>query len=172
MTPAKLTQTSLATISQAGVCKLTPTEAFTNGVNIRTALREQPQQTRGALVNMIGDLCRFIDAKRTLTTDSDIAFTVETIIDKYPALKLEEFRLICDGLKRGEYGKFYERLKLAEIEEAIKQYEGSTKAEVLEKLHQHKEVMRGTQDGQKVSYEPQSMADVQRLRWNEITGKK
>ena len=68
---------------------------------------------------MIAGLCRFVDAKRTITTDEDLIFTVESVIENYPALTLEEFRLIVDGMKRGQYGKYYERLKLPEIENAI-----------------------------------------------------
>ena len=169
-TPAKLTQTALQNILKQGVFKLTPHEAFTQGLNIRSAAKTHPQEVRTVLLTMLGDLCRFIDAKRTLTTDEDLIFTVDAILEGYPALKLEELRLIIDGMKRGQYGKFYERLKLAEIEEAIKTYEGTIKAEVLEKLHQHKIVTRGVDDVSKINYEPQSMADVKRKRWQEVYG--
>jgi len=119
---------------------------------------------------MVGDLCKFIDAKRTLTTDEDLIFTVESILEGYPALKLEELRLIFEGMKKGNYGKFYERLKLAEIEEAIRKYEGTTKADVLEKIHQHKIITRGVDDVSKIKYEPQSMADLRRKKFKEIYG--
>ena len=54
-----------------------------------------------ALVKLVAGLCRFVDAKRTITTDEDLIFCVESIIENYPALTLEEFRLIVDGMKRG-----------------------------------------------------------------------
>lgn len=167
MTPQKLTQNALQTISKAGVCSLTPHEAFTKGLNVRKALRIAPQETRAALVGLVGSLCRFIDAKRTITTDEDLIFTVEAILEGYPALTLEELRLIVDGMKRGQYGKFYERLKLPEIEAAIQQYEGTTKAEVLERIHVHKVVERGTDDVSKIKCEPQTIADVRRKQWFE-----
>tara|TARA_R100001163_G_C5055794_1_gene192223 strand:+ start:529 stop:891 length:363 start_codon:yes stop_codon:yes gene_type:complete len=117
------------------------------------------------------DLCQFVDAKRTLTTDEDIIYTVEAIIEGYPILTIEEFRLICDRMKRGMYGKFYERLKLAEIEEAIRDYEGNQRARVLEEMHTYKSIERGLKEGQKVNYKPQSMADLKRKRFKEIFGK-
>lgn len=126
-----------------------------------------PQETRLALVTLVGGLCRFIDAKRTITTDEDLIFTVETVLEKYPALTLEEFRLIVDGMKRGEYGKYYERLKLPEIEAAIQQYEGTTKADVLERKHVYKEVTRGAEDVSKITWQPETLADLKRRRWFE-----
>ena len=172
MTPQKLVQNALANISKKGVLKLTPKEAFSEGLNIRKALRIEPQQTRMALITMIADLCRFIDAKRTLTTDEDLIFTAEAICEGYPALTLEEFRIICDRMKRGQYGKYYERLKLAEIEEALQQYEGNDRAKVLEELHTYKDITRGVDDVSKIKYEPQSMAQLKAKRFNEIFKKK
>lgn len=167
LTPQKLTATALQTISKAGILKLTPTEAFKHGTNVRKAMRVAPQETRLTLVTLIGGLCQFIDAKRTITTDTDLIFTVEAILEGYPALTLEELRLIVDGMKRGHYGKYYERLKLPEIEAAIQQYESTTKAEVLERIHTYKHVERGTDDPDKIKFEPQSMADLKRKRWFE-----
>ena len=119
----KLVANALQTISTKGIVKYTPIEAFKEGLNIRKALRVQPKQTKQILCALVMDLCQFVDAKRTLTTDDDIIYTVEAIIQGYPILTIEEFRLICDRMKRGLYGKFYERLKLAEIEDAIKDIE-------------------------------------------------
>jgi hypothetical protein len=167
----KLVASALETISTKGIVKYTPKEAFKEGLNVRKALRVQPQQTKQILCALVMDLCQFVDAKRTLTTDEDIIYTVEAIIEGYPILTIEEFRLICDKMKRGQYGKFYERLKLAEIEEAIKHYEGNQRAKVLEDMHTYKSIERGLKEGQKVNYQPQSMADLKRKRYKEIFGK-
>lgn len=165
LTPQKLTQTALQTISQAGTVKYTPQEAFKNGLNVRKAMRIAPQETRLALVKLVAGLCSFIDAKRTITTDDDLIFTVETILDNYPALTLEEFRLIIDGMKRGHFGKYYERLKLPEIEDAIRHYEGHTRAPILERLNANPTITRGVDDVSKIKHEPQSMADLRRKAW-------
>lgn len=134
---------------------------------MRRAIRLAPQETRLTLVGLIAGLCSFIDAKRTLTTDEEIIFTVEAIIENYPALTLEEFRLIVDGMKRGQYGKYYERLKLAEIEAAIQQYEGTTRAPLLEQIHVYKDITRGVEDVSKIKHVSETMADLKRRRWFE-----
>jgi len=126
---------------------------------------ESAYHTREAMVTMIADLCRFVDAKKTISSTPDLVFTVETIIDNYPALKLEELRLICDKMKRGECGKFYERLKLPEIEAAIRDYEANERAEVLENMHKHKPTTERVSDPAQIKYEPQTMADVRRKEW-------
>ena len=171
MTELKSVANALQTISTKGIVKYTPKEAFKEGLNVRKALRVQPKQTKQILCALVMDLCQFVDAKRTLTTDDDIIYTVEAIIEGYPILTIEEFRLICDRMKRGQYGKFYERLKLAEIEEAIRHYEGNQRAKVLEDLHTYKSIDRGLKEGQKVNYQPQSMADLKRKKFIEQYGK-
>ena len=171
MTEQKLVAKALETISTKGIVKYTPKEAFKEGLNVRKALRLQPKQTKQILCALVMDLCQFVDAKRTLTTDDDIIYAVEAIIKDFPILTIEEFRLICDRMKRGQHGKFYERLKLAEIAEAIKHYEGNQRAKVLEDMHTYKIIERGLKEGQKVNYKPQSMADLKRKRFKEIFGK-
>ena len=171
MTEQKSVESALETISTKGIVKYTPKEAFKEGLNVRKALRVQPHQTKKILCALVMDLCQFVDAKRTLTTDEDIIYTIEAIIEGYPILTIEEFRLICDRMKRGQYGKFYERLKLAEIEEAIRHYEGNQRAKVLEDMHTYKSIERGLKEGQKVNYQPQSMADLKRKKLKEIFGK-
>ena len=171
LTELKSVANALQTISTKGIVKYTPKEAFKEGLNVRKALRVQPKQTKQILCALVMDLCQFVDAKRTLTTDDDIIYTVEAIIEGYPILTIEEFRLICDRMKRGQYGKFYERLKLAEIEEAIRHYEGNQRAKVLEDLQTYKSIDRGLKEGQKVNYQPQSMADLKRKKFIEQYGK-
>jgi len=158
-------ETAIQQVAQNGVFTLTPKEAFTQGLNVRKALKIDPVNTRLAILNLIGGLCRFVDAKRTITTDEDLIFTVEALIEGYPALTLQELRLIIDGMKRGQYGKYYERLKLPEIEAAIQQYEGTTKAQVLERIHVYKDVTRGVDDVSRIKHEPQTLADVRRKEW-------
>ena len=169
-----LTATHLRNIYATAPSKFTPAQAFSQGLNIRKAMRQgdTPEQiqaaafeVRKALVHLIADLCRFVDAKRTITTTDDLTFTVETIIDNYPALTLEELRIICDKMKRGECGKFYERLKLPEIEAAIRDYEANERADVLENMHREHRTGNRVDDPAQIKYEPQTMADLRRKEW-------
>lgn len=152
--------------SNTAPAKFTPEVAFQQGTNLRKALRYEPEQTRAALLAMVADLCKFVDAKRTLTTDGELIFCVEAILDDYPALTIEEFKLICDGIKKGTNAKLYERLKVAEITQAIRDHESNVRAPILERMNRGP-ITRGVDDVSRIKCEPQTMNDVLRKRWFE-----
>lgn len=110
--------------------------AWTQGVNIRRANIMHPRELKTFLVIELGKLVKFIDAKKTIETDEDLIFTVESIIQDFPALKLEEIVLVFAEIKQGKWGKLYERLKTPEIMEIFRQYEGQ-RAELLERLNKY-----------------------------------
>lgn len=124
-----------------------------------------PQETRAALLKMVRDVVTFIDAKRTLESIDDYLFTVESMIDNHPTMKLEEFHLVFIGMKQGEYGHFYERLKTPQILECCCKYE-ALRAEILERLNRAP-VTRGLRDDQSViPHEIEKLTDVIRRRSN------
>ena len=135
------TENSLQIISSTGLFKYTPEEAWHEGTNILTALRCYPEETRAEVVKLIKKTVDFIDAKKTLTSFEDVALCAEMIFEIFPVLKLEELRLVCDRMKQGHYGKFYERLKIQEFRECLQKHE-EERAPILEKMH--KQIYRGT----------------------------
>ena len=153
------TEISLRSISSTGLFKATDQQAWTEGTNIRTALRLKPEETRLAVIKMISKVSDFVDAKKRLLTLDDYALCAETIFDVFVTLKLEEFRLICDRMMTGHYGKFYERLKVSEFRECIIKHE-SARAEIIE--NQHKIVTRGAADPTNV---PEYDAEAAKLAW-------
>jgi hypothetical protein len=122
--------------------KLTPTTAWQGGTNLQRAAKEMPDLTRAWLVAEVGRLCKDVDANKTLTTTDDFVFTCRAILDEFPAIKVEEIRVAFDMIRKGQLIKLYERLKTAEILEALRAYEGSIRTELLET--QHKEVYEST----------------------------
>jgi len=150
---------SLTTISGTGLFKYTPTEAWTQGTNIRTSLRVMPEETRAAVISMIKKTVDFVDAKKTLHSFEDIALCAEMVFEIFPVLKLEEFRLICDRMKTGYYGNFYERLKVQEFRDCITKHE-EERAPLLERLN--KEITRGTDNPTNV---PEYDAEAAKLAW-------
>lgn len=131
----KYTQVSALTKIEEGkmiVASASPEEAWTQGVNIRRAVREHPKQVKFYLFTELGKLIRFIDAKKTLENEDDLIFTVDALIETFPAFKLEEFSVVFHNIKLGYFGKFYERLKTAELIECCKQWEGQ-RAEIIER---------------------------------------
>jgi hypothetical protein len=157
---AKATEISLRSISVPGLFKATNEQAWKEGTNIRTALRIHPEATRGAVISMVKSVCDFVEAKKTLQSLEGYALCAETIFDIFPTLKLEEFRLICDRMKTGYYGKYYERLKIQEFRECIIKHE-EERAPILERINSH--ITRGS-DSDRVAFQPQSMADLRRKR--------
>ena len=150
----------MRSISAPGLFKATNEQAWEEGTNIRTALRIQPEATRGAVISMIKSVCDFVEAKKTLQSLEDFALCAETIFDIFPTLKLEEFRLVCDRMKTGYYGKYFERLKIQESRECIIKHE-EERAPILERINSH--ITRGA-DTDRITFEPQSMAELRRKR--------
>jgi len=151
-------KTSLKTISSTGLYKQTNEQAWA-GTNIQTALRHHPEETRATVVTLINKTVQFIDAKKTLHSFEDMALCAETIFDVFPVLKLEELRLICERMKQGYYGNFFERLKIQEFRDCIIKHE-EERASILEQ--RHKTVTRGAQDPTNVpEYDPEQA----RLQW-------
>jgi len=149
---------SLQHISNTGIYKPTNEEAWA-GTNILTSLRHHPEETRAAVVTMINKTVEFIDAKKTLHSFEDMALCAETIFEVFPVLKLEELRLICERMKQGYYGNFYERLKIQEFRDCIIKHE-EERAAILEQ--QHKTITRGAEDPTNVpEYDPEQA----KLEW-------
>jgi hypothetical protein len=154
----------LRAISKTGLAEITPADAWLNGTNVKTALKYSPVETRAALVLMVGDACKFIDAKKTLETATDFIFCVEALVEQFPAMKLEEWKIITQRMKTGYYGKYYERLKVAEFAEAFMAHE-TERQPIIEKQHTAHRITRGTDRPDHITFEPQSMADLRRKAW-------
>lgn len=71
---------------------------------------------------------------KTISTNEELDFVCRTIIDDFPALKLEEIRLAFDNIRKGKVN-LYERLKGPEILKALYDYEGDVRAPILEDLN-------------------------------------
>jgi hypothetical protein len=117
-----------------------PSELFTEGTNIIKAKNADFRTLKAILINELSDLLKFVDANKTLSTAEEIEFTITSIIQDYPAMTVEEVILVFSRIKKGEYGKYYERFKTPEILEAIRLYESEDRADMLEKHNQgHKQ---------------------------------
>lgn len=153
---------SLQTTSARGICKLTPEEAFTQGTSLHTAIRYEPEQTRTELIRMIQNTVQFIDAKKTLDVEG-VLFTAEAIIENNPTTTLEELRLVCDGMKTGKFGKFYERLKTQEFIDCLNRSEGN-RAEFLERRARAHENVSKDIDVTNITYKPTTMQELRRRK--------
>jgi hypothetical protein len=118
---------------------LKPRQAWIDGTNIRKALKHDPETVRAYVMKEVASLCKEMDMNKTITTDDEMSFVCRTILDDFPAMKIEEIRLALNRIRKGEV-KLYERLKGPEILLALKEYEGIVRAPILEELNRmHKD---------------------------------
>ena len=139
--------------------ELTVASAWEQGHNIRELMRTAPKWTISMLILELGKLVDFVDAKKTLRDDDQLLFTAESLIEDFSTMKLEEFVLVFNWIKKGKFGKMYERLKLAEIREAITTYEGEYRAEVMERLNHESKHQGQEYDPSKINYKPTKLSD-------------
>jgi len=114
---------------------LTPQNAWEEGTNIRTALRLHPETVRAWFLVELGKLIKFVDATKTIQDDDEMKETARALIEEFPAFKLEEFKLVFEGIKRDKFGPMYGRLKLGEIMECCRKWEETRAERILERQH-------------------------------------
>lgn len=110
---------------------MTPAKAWAEGTNVLASYRVNPARTEATLLILLKDTLNYLECSKTITADRDLIDAVHHLRDAFPAMKLEEWHIICHRLKTGEYPVRFERLKLPELVDIFKQYEGE-RAEVRE----------------------------------------
>lgn len=88
---------------------------------------------RGWVMSEVSRLCKEISAKTTISNDDELIFCVRAIFEEHPTLKLEEVRACFDMVRKGKFGKLYERLKTPEILDFLRRYEGEVRTEIMER---------------------------------------
>jgi len=119
-----------------------PREAWTEGTNIRLAVKHNPEIVRGWIMAEVGRLIKDVDANKTISSDEELQFCCRSILDEHPTLKLEELRACFNMVRQGKFGKLFERLKSAEILEFLRQYEGEVRTEVMKRLREEERNQR------------------------------
>ena len=112
---------------------LSPAQAWQEGTNIQKAIKVAPEIVRGWIVSEVGRMIKELNYKVTIQSDEELMFCCRSIIDEHPTLKLEEIRVCFDMIRKGKYGKMFERFKTPEILTCLSTYQGETRAEMLER---------------------------------------
>lgn len=121
-------------LRHTSIARLTPKLAW-EGTRIAELAKIDPNQTRAILLREIAELCKAIDANKTISDSGELIYATETIIEEFPVLRIEEFLLVLRDMRIGKYGKFYERLKIAEIVSCLHQYEVGPRLDYVETMH-------------------------------------
>lgn len=115
---------------------ISPAQAWHEGTNILKAMRDSPAMIRGWIMAEVGQLIKELDTKTTISSDEELIFCCNSIVEEHPTLKVEEIRTCFNMIRKGKFGKLYERLKTPEILECLRRYEGEVRVEILErKMH-------------------------------------
>jgi len=129
------------------ICPKTIDEAFSQGTNIRKALRLDKRAAKAYLLKELGLTLRLVDAGTTIQDAEELRYVLDALIEEFPAYTLEEFRLVFERIRRGKAGELYNRLKLPELIKICQRYEGE-RAAYLEGLHSRPDPYRRTSEGQ------------------------
>lgn len=112
---------------------LSRVEAWSDGVQV-VKVRESPEvmtYLRAELERVV----QYLDMKKTFQK-GEMADVVFNLVSDFYYLKLEEFLIVFDGIKKGEFGDYYERFYLPELYKAFKVYDQSEqRAEMIERHH-------------------------------------
>ncbi len=111
-----------------------------NGTQISKLRRENPEQLVKTLFAGLWSLVKTVDANKTMN-QGETQECVEVILIDYHWMKLEEIFYVFQKIRRGDYGKLYERLKMPEILNAICEYDLDERERYVIKANaKHKEV--------------------------------
>jgi len=112
--------------------ELTPAQAWEQGSNVRSAFKHEPKMVHLSLMALLKDAVDYLEMNKSFRHEGDYIEAIDYLIKEFPAMKIEEWKIICVNLKAGKYGKMYERLKLPELVEIFQKYEGE-RAEMMER---------------------------------------
>ena len=142
-----LTNENTLALIKGGKCPETIAEAFTNGTNIRAALRLDKRATKAYLLKELGLTLQMVDAGTTIQDAAELRYVLDALIDEFPAFTLEEFRLCFEKIRRGKAGEMYNRLKLPELVKVCQRHEGE-RAHYLEATHRRPDQFDRFADGE------------------------
>lgn len=154
-------QASIRTISTR--FDLTPAQAWHHGTNVQMAFKHSPKEIHVALMALLKDAIDYLEMNKSFRHEGDYIEAVTYLIERFPVMKVEEWKIITTRLKAGYYGKMYERLKLPELVEIFQQHEGE-RAEMVER---HLEDVKS----QKANEEWQPIDDNQKKMWKAFVKK-
>lgn len=75
-----------------------------------------------------------VDAGTTMQSQEERLLAVDVLLEEFPAFTVEEFYCLFNDIARGKY-KLFNRLKLAELMDCARHYEGVRAETILEQRH-------------------------------------
>ena len=110
-------------------------KAIETGLSLRYANLQVKPELRFFLLKEIDRACKMIAAKTTINSEEELQMCLESILEENPMIKVEEVRGVFNKMIKGNYGKYYERFKTAEILDCFNLYNGEERAIALENIN-------------------------------------
>ncbi len=143
-------------------------DAWHLGTNVRSAYKHEPKMTIVGLTALLKDALDYLEMNKSFRHEGDYIDAVTYLIEQFPTMKLEEWKVITKRLKAGYYGKLYERLKLPELVEIFKQHEGE-RGDMIENNYNRQKVVYKQEAAQKAKQEPLTKEQIK--KWQEFKDK-
>ena len=122
----------VATSVQVANTHILPTSLRTAifGANIQTALREEPEQTRAALVKMLTVTLESISAPNGIKSEEGIARAAKRLVDEYGNFTLEDWKLCLYEMEAGRSLNHYNNTNLEWLIKCFQAYDERKLAEL------------------------------------------
>lgn len=111
---------------------------------------------------MLKDAVDYLEMNKSFRHEGDYIEAIQYLIEQFPTMKLEEWKVITQRLKAGYYGKMYERLKLPELVEIFQQHEGERADLIKQEYDRKKELEKA--EAMKTFYDTK-ITDKQKEMW-------
>lgn len=168
--PSKGGQISSLTqnLLQGNAGQMTKAEAFQKGTNIRKAIRLQGKYVRLYLLAELETCLQMVDAATTMQSNQEKLLAVDVLIEEFPAFTVEEFHLLFRDVMKGRW-QLYNRLKLAELMQCARDWEGQRAEQILEQQHRpgydpHRRHSADTSKRKHLALTPADLIEIERIQ--------
>lgn len=100
------------------------------GANVQTALREEPEQTRALLVEMLSTTLEVLGTPNGLKTEKAIAIATKRLVDEYGNFTIEDWRLCMHEMQAGRSINHYNNTNLEWLIKCFQAYDERKLAEL------------------------------------------
>jgi len=100
------------------------------GANVQTALREEPEQTRALLVEMVSTTMEILGTANGIKTEKAIAIATKRLVDEFGNFTIEDWKLCLHEMQAGRSLNHYNNTNLEWLIKCFQAYDQRKLAEL------------------------------------------
>lgn len=100
------------------------------GANVQTALREEPEQTRALLVEMVSTTMEILGTANGIKTEKAIAIATKRLVDEFGNFTIEDWKLCLHEMQAGRSVHHYNNTNLEWLIKCFQAYDERKLAEL------------------------------------------